>query len=828
MIACLFTIAASALPSRPGTFTVTQPDGTVLTLRLVGDEHFHYYVNVDNGQPLCREADGTFRVLPREEMTRLESAATIRRTMANELRKERMATYQRLAGVRTDLSEIKSSPRKVGGFNGALIGQKKGLVILVNFADLDHRLNDPRQAWDDAFNKPGYSENGHIGSVHDYFYDQSYGQFDLEFDVVGPVTVSKKMSYYGQNNSRGSDAHAAEMVVEACQLVNNAVDFRDYDWDGDGEVDQVYVIYAGYGESSGAPSETIWPHEYWLRYGYGQALILDGVKIDTYACSCELSGRSGIRQTGIGTACHEFSHCIGFPDFYDTDYSGAFGMDVMSVLSVGAYNGPDGGSQVPCGYTSYERWMAGWLEPEVLSEGCFVTAMPNIGDDPVAYVIYNEANKDEYFLLENRQAKRWFSYTDSYVGQHGLLVLHVDYDYEAWENNAPNNDPSHQRMTIIPAGRTFGTYNSNYKSWYSTSNDYQSMTFPGRNRMTELTNESHYNCGGKLFNKNIDGTYSMNKPITDIEENSADGTISFVFNDGPDDGNRWSVTLEAGSGNVETTAWTQQEANERIVLPAATPAYEGWRFAGWSAEAVSVTKERPSCLFAAGEKYRPLADVVLYAVYGYCDQSGYVDEYFLTDEIRDGHRYVFATKGASTANSVYAISADSLQVGVIVKYPKASPVQVDFSGEIPAIATPTADLVWTANIGLDGMSLINGDNYLVMNNNGMGLSLSATNVYWDTTYGMYGLSSGGSNYFIHPYGAKFALSATKNANSRVFAYEEKDFFEQDVTYATTVPSGLLSITPAVPATSVVYDLQGRKISATVRGIYIQNGRKIIR
>lgn len=127
------------------------------------------------------------------------------------------------------------------------------------------------------------------------------------------------------------------MIIEACQLVDDKVNFKDYDWDGDGEVDQVFVIYAGYGEHAGAPSNTIWPHESSLG---NRSIMLDGVRINTYACSSELNGNSGQVMAGIGTPCHEFSHCLGFPDLYDTDYSGAFGMSYWDVMNSGSHSGP--------------------------------------------------------------------------------------------------------------------------------------------------------------------------------------------------------------------------------------------------------------------------------------------------------------------------------------------------------------------------------------------------------------------------------------------------------------------------------------------------------
>jgi M6 family metalloprotease-like protein len=124
------------------------------------------------------------------------------------------------------------------------------------------------------------------------------------------------------------------------------VNYADYDWDGDKEVDQVFIVYAGYGEAQGAPAETIWPHESVLG-GTWDALTLDNVTLNTYACGQELAGKDssdGTHLAGIGTICHEFSHCLGLPDFYDTDANtGAndtnYGTGTFDLMCGGSYNG---------------------------------------------------------------------------------------------------------------------------------------------------------------------------------------------------------------------------------------------------------------------------------------------------------------------------------------------------------------------------------------------------------------------------------------------------------------------------------------------------------
>lgn len=544
---CL-AMATFAIPAKRVAVRLEQPDGTSITAYLCGDEHCHFYVN-ENDKMIIEGEDGFYRIATADE----EAAICNRWQEKIELNNMRRAkrTEDKRAETRLRNSELRNSGfgnygfgnsslgnselqnnssrgRKAFAQRGDYIGQKRGLVILVNFLNLSMKTPNAEVAFDEQFNKVGYSENEHIGSVHDYFYDQSYGQFDLTFDIVGPVRVSKEYSFYGKNDSNGDDMYPGMMVIEACQLADEYVDFSRYDWDGDGEVDQVVIIYAGYGEHAGAARSTIWPHEYELdlakEFGDGDgAITLDGTRINSYAVSCELSGHTGSIIDGIGTACHEFSHCLGLPDLYDTTGS-ASGMGDWDLMAAGSYNGPFWSSEVPCGFSAYEREFAGWVNIRELSSPCTVSEMPSLNDEGVAYAIYNDGNRNEFFVLENRQNDRWFEYVGMTEGIHGMLVTHIDYDKEAWQENEVNTSATHQRVAYIPCN---GTHASS-----------RGVLFP--NRTDKLTNDSHQNCGGTLFNPNVDGSFFMNKEITDIKE--TDGLISFQFMGGGED---------VGIGNTE-------------------------------------------------------------------------------------------------------------------------------------------------------------------------------------------------------------------------------------------------------------------------------------
>lgn len=483
----LVTVMASAIPAKRGQWSmITLADGTQVKAELCGDEHLHFMQD-SAGNKYVADESGAYHIA---DMEALVANANTRRAKAVSRRKAKM--------------------RKANN-NGGYHGTKKGIIILVEYTDVKFTTTNPQATFNDIANKEGYSEGNFKGCVRDYFAAQSNGDFILDFDVVGPVQLEHNQAYYGANDYRDDDLRPGEMIIEACKGVDNIVNFADYDWDGDGYVDQVYVIYAGKGEADGGGADTVWPHEWELYSATGSTLLLDGVRINTYACGSELNGSGN--TCGIGTLCHEFSHCLGFPDFYDTRTNGNnFGMDSWDLMDYGSYNG---GGYRPAGYTSYEKWWAGWLTPTELNvEAVDVTNMKPLANNGEAYVLYNDSRRDdgiegEYYLLENRQKTGW----DASLPGKGLLVLHVDYDENAWSSNVVNNTADHQRCTIFHADNTASYSNCATDAYPYGSNN-------------SLTNTSTPKAS--LYNKNTDDSYLMNKPVTEIIQN-ADGTVSFKY-----------------------------------------------------------------------------------------------------------------------------------------------------------------------------------------------------------------------------------------------------------------------------------------------------------
>lgn len=356
----------------------------------------------------------------------------------------------------------------------------RGLLILAQFADRSFSAENDRVAFDSLANALNYTYNGATGSCSQYFADQSNGQYIPKWDVVGPVTLPNNIAYYGTDwTSTGDDRYIADFVIDACTAVAAlGVDFSQYDNDGDGMIDFVYILYAGFGQADGGASSTIWPHnwdiesalacgnthqtEFFCNYDFATDRVIsenipyfNGKRLHTYACSNELVYRTQ-KRSGIGTICHEFGHVLGLPDYYvvykDSPMYGA-GIDPGSWSIMGNGNYLNNGNTPP-NYSVYDKFFLGWLAPEVLSkDGQYVLST----EYNSAYMLTRDQTipdkgaycSDTIYYIENRQQKGW----DRYLAGHGMLVWQVVFDEDEWRDNTPNDYSSRYRL-ISASGRT--------------------------------------------------------------------------------------------------------------------------------------------------------------------------------------------------------------------------------------------------------------------------------------------------------------------------------------------------------------------------------------
>lgn len=520
MLSMLFAFgtAANAVPAKKLQKVITLANGTQVSVELRGDEYLSWWEGTDGTAYRTTATDEN--VFEAFDLEAQKPAAAARRARTEQGR------VARLARVKNSLKGADDKMRGLGGDHITYKGVKKGLVVLVDFKNKKFADGHDLEYYKNVINGKDFTDEaeGYVGSVRDYFLAQSNGQFELDFDVVGPVTMSKNYGYYGNDGAYQKDEKVYEMIKEACDGIQDQVNLKDYDWDGDGEADQVFFLYAGLGQASGGSYSTIWPHESQLLYWPCGVLSYPTGKINTYACANELQpetqGSSRYISAGIGTICHEFSHCLGFADMYDTNGGGGYGMSVFDVMDQGSYNG---NGFVPCNYTAFERIYAGWVEPIELDVPATVKDMKSVSDYGRPFIMYNYKNTNEYFLMENRQNTGW---DEGLYGSNGLLIVHVNYVPSRWINNSVNSSKEKiQCCTVVNADGSREISNT-----LSLQGDLYPYEEKGVTMNDEFTDDSE--PAAKLYNKNSDNSYALGIPITQIKRSK--GSVSFLVCGGDD------------------------------------------------------------------------------------------------------------------------------------------------------------------------------------------------------------------------------------------------------------------------------------------------------
>lgn len=536
----LTALTAGAIPAKRGVLHVQQPDGTTLAVELVGDEHAHQYFTPDGY--LLKPADGYYYYATPGDDGALVSSGIRAYDQPTQEAIQYMNTVDRQAVRRTLQAQLENSAaaasrRRVSGLfpesRFPAMGEQRAIVILVEYKDVKMSTDNAYDYFNRMLNEYGFSDYGGTGCAKEFFELNSGGNFICDFDVFGPITLAQNMSYYGGNDWSGNDQNPEMMVVEACQALDGQVDFSEYDRDGDGYVDNVFIFYAGRGEASGGSANTVWPHS-WTLTSAGVSTsrrTFDGVIVDRYGCSNEWEGT---RPDGVGTFIHEFSHVIGLPDLYATSYTSSFTPGAWSALDYGPYNN-DGCT--PPNYGAFERAALGWMEP-VRIQGPMNATLPPITEN-VAGIIYDDANPDEYFLFENRQQTGW----DTYIPGHGMLIWHVDYQSSVWASNIVNNTPSHQYVDIEEA--------DNSRSDYSRDGD----SFPGASNVTSFTDTTTPNM--KRWNGR-----GLELPITEIAETN--GIISFLVAGGASEMVSPEVTASPASSEELLLEWEHPDGAGRL------------------------------------------------------------------------------------------------------------------------------------------------------------------------------------------------------------------------------------------------------------------------
>ncbi len=498
------TYSLHSVPAYPHPIEYKQPDGSVITIQLKGDEKVNWAETPDGYTILVtREGYYEYAVIDKNgdltfsgiRVSSFEKRSAEEQNLLKEIPKGLRFSERQVEKMKS-VWEMKTD-RSQKGF--PTTGEQTMICILMETPDVP--FTKTQAEFDALFNQLNYTVGGATGSVKDYYIENSYGQFELTVDVVGPYTAEHDMAHYGSTWEG-----ARELAAEAVHLADPDVDYSDYDNSGDGSVDGIYMIFAGYGEEAGGGPNTIWSH----AWSIWPAIHLDGVQISRYACSPELRGNSGTNITRIGVIGHEFGHILGAPDYYDTGEGVFTGTGRWDMMASGTWNN---GGATPAHHNAFTKvYIYEWATPTILDSQKSVT-LNNAAEYDDSFYRVNTQTHNEYYLLENRE-KHLF---DAYIPGNGMIIYHVHRDVLNVGNSVNATHP--QKMYPVCAGAS--TDPNETPSSYGPINSAQTP-FPGSTNQTAFTDEttpSSLSWAGQ----------ETGKSITNISRDAANKTVSFDF-----------------------------------------------------------------------------------------------------------------------------------------------------------------------------------------------------------------------------------------------------------------------------------------------------------
>ena len=433
-------ISSYSMPAYPGKIVVTVGEKEFF-IRLFGDEHSKW-AETEDGYSIIQNASQEWCYAQLNDKGYIEASPWKLQTnkIDNDAFCQFLSTTPKHLSIPKNVpqTEMKASAR--AQVPKAAIGERRILIILMEYKDLS--FTKSQNDFHRLFNEEKYNDDGAQGSVRDFYLSASYNQLILSSDVYGPYTTSKDMSYYGKNAVTGNkgDMNAYALFEEAIQAVAQDTNLKQYDGDGDGFIDNVHIIFAGYGEEAGASANAIWSHEATFYRPYE----IQGLKIDRYSCAPELRGNSGKGISRIGPHCHEIGHALGSMDYYDTNYATGgeyFGTGKWDVMASGSWN--DDGI-TPADFNPYVKaYNYGWISPKSLEVGNVMIRPSN--DSPNDYYMLRSSDRGDYYLLENRSKTKW----GRGLPGEGLLIYHIHYDLENSGNEINATAP--QKCYIVCA-----------------------------------------------------------------------------------------------------------------------------------------------------------------------------------------------------------------------------------------------------------------------------------------------------------------------------------------------------------------------------------------
>jgi len=511
----LFSTVAFSVPARPILVKFQQPNGKEISVYLLGDEKVHWMKSSDGYSLLYDKNQFIVYAIQDEEGNMVPSDIVAQdvslrssaiQDQIKDIPKNLKYSAAQIDTMKKKWAKPNFQENKVPKLRSSTAQKTRTLCVLANFKD--KQMLKSKSNFESLLNQVGYNLDGARGSVHDFFLENSYGQIDMEITVLGPFTAAQNMAYYGENDKNDTDKNPWELAREAARYAFSqpGINPADYDNDGDGYIDALHIIYAGYGEEAGGEKNTIWAHESRV-----QPMLFGGKLFSVYSCSPELQSNSGSNLTHIGVICHEMGHVFGAPDFYDVDYveGGEYlGTGKWDLMANGSWNG---NGACPAHINMYMKIELGWVNPILLdmTKSNNNIDMENSAKNPVA-CIFSTPVSGEYYVLENRQKEGF----DSSIPGTGLLIYHVSLTGDDISDNEVNNTHP-QKMYPVCASATVKVPNSSASSYGSINSP--ACPFPGtfgKTSFTDLTTPASLTWNGEKADGLITDIRELNKVIS--------------------------------------------------------------------------------------------------------------------------------------------------------------------------------------------------------------------------------------------------------------------------------------------------------------------------
>ena len=418
----LFSVSAHAITATPLPIESHQPDGTTFLLRLRGDEYYHWFEDM-NGYAVVQVGD-EYRYATHDAAGELVATPypvgkfSPSTTVGIEFR------HRPGPDARLRLQQVRAQQMKTAAAITPPNGTVKNLVVLAQFFDHGGLQTRPASEYTTLFNTAGGDPTiAPSGSVRDVWKENSYNDLDLVSTVHDWVVLPQYEAYYANGKSGLAGGRSDQMVTDALNAIDSAVNFADFDANNDGYVDAIDVIHSGYGAEAGGSktSNQIWSHQWALTSDWVSAdKNANGVNVRVSSVHTEpaLWGTSGTAISRIGVIAHETGHFFGLPDLYDYDSDGSGAGNWCLMANSWGW---DQSQHFPPHLCAWSKSQLGYVLPTVLtSPGPQYVGQAETS--PTAYRINLNYTGNEYLLIENRQPTGF----DQQIPQGGIAIWHID------------------------------------------------------------------------------------------------------------------------------------------------------------------------------------------------------------------------------------------------------------------------------------------------------------------------------------------------------------------------------------------------------------------